>query len=73
MSDTPVISYVTAFLQERDGSIIDRVRIERNWFEPPMIVVRGEEFFLRTSADAVADPLHFVRERRVYRGDTTPI
>jgi hypothetical protein len=53
----------TIILKNLDGSIFKTVEVKDNWYVPPIVAVYGYyyDYFIRTSADSIHDPVEFVR------------
>ncbi len=66
MSDEGPTNRVTVHLTQRDGVALETLTVERRWYEPPMIWVQDGAYYVRTSPDAVENPLTFKLEPRVW-------
>jgi hypothetical protein len=62
-----------AVLLNRDRSFFKEIPIERYWYVPPTLIVDGNSYYIRTSADGIVDPLEYTRITGIHQTTASPV
>jgi len=61
-----MMSPVKVLLLNMDGTLRKEITMEQYWYVPPKIVVDGNQYYIRTSPDGIADPLEYTLTNGAY-------